>query len=189
LKADPALAEIPVILISIIDEQRRGYFLGAADYLVKPVDRARLLATLRRLSSGPAGRRVLVVDDDDVERQRIRAAVKADGWTVVEAANGRAALAQLEAGAAPDAVLLDLMMPEMDGFEFLDEFRRSEKWRDIPVVIVTARELTGNERQQLNGKVERIVAKSDRDAMLSDLRDTLGRYVRRQRGKLPAETL
>ncbi len=187
LKADPALAEIPVILITIVDEPRRGYFLGAADYLVKPVDRARLVSMLRRLCTTPAGRRVLVIDDDDIERQRIRAALEPGGWDVVEAANGRAALAQLDAGLPPDAVLLDLMMPEMNGFEFLDEFRCCPEWRHIPVVVITAKELTATEREQLNGNVESIIAKSDRDAMLGELRDALVRYTGHGRTERAAE--
>jgi CheY-like chemotaxis protein/nitrogen-specific signal transduction histidine kinase len=187
LKADPALAEVPIILISIIDEQRRGYFLGAADYLVKPVDRMRLLSVLRRLCAAPAGRRVLVVDDDELDRQSIRSALERGGWTIVEAANGKAALTQLEAGPPPDAVLLDLMMPEMNGFEFLDEFRRFPEWRHIPVVVVTARELTPAERQQLSGNVGSIIAKSDHDSVLSELLGALSRHVSRRRIERAAE--
>ena len=187
LKADPALAEVPVILISIIDEQRRGYFLGAADYLVKPVDRMRLLSVMRRLCATPAGRRVLVVDDDELDRQRIRSALERSGWIIVEAANGRAALTQLEAAPPPDAVLLDLMMPEMNGFEFLDEFRRFPEWHHIPVVVVTAKELTPAERQQLSGNVGSIIAKSDRDSLLSELGGALSRHVSRRRTQRAAE--
>jgi CheY-like chemotaxis protein len=142
---------------------------------------------LRRLCTTPAGRRVLVIDDDDIERQRIRAALEPGGWDVVEAANGRAALAQLDAGLPPDAVLLDLMMPEMNGFEFLDEFRCCPKWRHIPVVVITAKELTATEREQLNGNVESIIAKSDRDAMLGELRDALVRYTGHGRTERAAE--
>ena len=121
IKGDPELADIPVILVSIVDEKNRGYALGATDYMVKPVDRAKLSGVLRNIC-GAAGRQVLLVDDDDMMRRGMRQALEKDGWKVGEAENGRVALARL-AEARPDVIMLDLMMPEMDGFEFLVEMR------------------------------------------------------------------
>ncbi|SEC63066.1 Signal transduction histidine kinase [Rhizobiales bacterium GAS191] len=175
IKGDPALAGIPVILLTIVDEKNRGFSLGAADYLVKPVDRKRLTTVLRRIC-GSTGGRVLIVDDNVIDRQQMRSAIEQDGWGVVEAENGRVALATV-ASARPQAVILDLMMPEMDGFEFLSEFRRHVEWRDIPVIVVTARDLTEEDRARLNGGVERIIQKTERDEMLRELRDTLAKCM------------
>ena len=179
IKGDPALAGIPVILLTIVDEKNRGYSLGAADYLVKPVDRKRLTALLRRIC-GSTGGRVLIVDDNDLDRQQMSSAIEQDGWIVVEAKNGRAALDRL-AAVGPQVVILDLMMPEMNGFEFLNEFRRHAEWRDIPVVIVTARDLTAEDRIRLTGGVEGIIPKTERDEMLEELRGTLARCTERRR--------
>jgi adenylate cyclase len=117
IKGDPALADIPVILVTILDEKNRGYSLGAAEYLVKPVDRDKLTQVLRRICGSVRGR-LLLVDDDEIVRRQMRVQLQHSGWDICEAANGRIALARLEE-ARPDAIILDLIMPEMDGFEFL----------------------------------------------------------------------
>ena len=179
VKGDPSLAAIPVVLMTIVDEKNRGYALGAADYLMKPVDRGKLIEVMRNIC-GPGVGRVLLVDDDDVVRRGVRLALAPIGWKVSEAENGRVALASLSA-ARPDVIILDLMMPGMDGFEFLDELRRRPEWRDIPVVVVTAKELTDEDRSRLNGGVERVIRKSGRDEMLRQLSVELGRCVARQR--------
>jgi signal transduction histidine kinase/DNA-binding response OmpR family regulator len=157
LKGDPTMADIPVVLVTILDERTRGLALGAADYLVKPVDRERLLGVLRDLCPRAAGR-LLLVDDDADTRARLRHILERDGWAVREADNGRVALERV-AGELPDAIVLDLVMPEMDGFEFLAELRGRPDGRDIPVVVVTARDLSAEDRSRLNGGVERVIAK------------------------------
>jgi CheY-like chemotaxis protein len=179
IKGDPALADIPVILMTIVDEKNRGYALGAADYMVKPVDRERLVAVLRDVAGG-GGRSVLVVDDDDVLRQGIRQALERDGWRVSEAQNGRVGLGRL-AEAPPDVIVLDLMMPEMDGFELCDELRKSPAWRRIPVIVITAKDLTQEERRRLSGGVERILQKDapSRDEMLREVSATLSACISR----------
>ena len=177
IKGDPTLAEIPVILLTIVDEKNRGYSLGAADYLLKPVDRARLRTLLLRLCGSPGGR-VLVVDDSDIDRRQIGCAIEQDGWDVIEAENGRVALEAL-AAACPRAIILDLMMPEMSGFEFLNQFRRHPEWRNIPVVVVTARDLTAEDRDHLYGGVHGIVQKGEREDMLQELRSVLARCIKR----------
>jgi adenylate cyclase len=180
IKGDPELADLPVVLMTIVDEKNRGYALGASDYLVKPVDRERLVSVLHALcNSGPG--RLLMVDDDDIGRRQMRTALEQRGWTVSEATDGRDALTRLNE-ARPDAIILDLMMPEMDGFEFLEEIRRKAEWRDIPVVVVTAKELTAEDRDRLNVGVERIIQKTDRDEMLREVRSVLAKCVERQRG-------
>jgi CheY-like chemotaxis protein len=167
IKGDPALATTPVILMSIVDQKNRGYALGAADYLVKPVDRSKLVETLMSICGSTIGR-ALLIDDDEVVRQSVRHALEPIGWQVTEAENGQAALDSLLA-ARPDVIILDLMMPKMDGFEFLAELRGRPGWQDIPVMVITAKDLTDEERTRLNGGVERIIAKSDRDEMLRQL--------------------
>jgi len=186
IKGDPTLADIPVILMTVMDEKNRGYSLGAADYMVKPVDRERLGAVLRGIVKA-GGRRVLVVDDDDILRRGLLQGLEKEGWKVSEAGNGRTGLAAL-ADALPDAIVLDLMMPEMDGFEFLDELRHRAEWRDIPVVVVTAKDLTEEDHRRLNGEVERILQKDapTRDEMLREVSITLARCVGRDRARKAA---
>jgi GAF domain-containing protein/DNA-binding response OmpR family regulator/anti-sigma regulatory factor (Ser/Thr protein kinase) len=176
MKGDPSLAGIPVILMTIVEERNRGYALGAADYLVKPVDRGKLIEALRNICGSAAGR-VLLIDDDDVVRRAVRLALEPIGWHVTEAEHGLLALDSLSAS-RPDVIILDLMMPKMDGFEFLDELRARPDWRDIPVVVITAKDLTEADRNRLNGGVERIIQKSERDEMLRRLAVELGKLVK-----------
>jgi signal transduction histidine kinase/DNA-binding response OmpR family regulator/HAMP domain-containing protein len=178
LKGDPALADIPVVLVTIVDEKQRGYALGAVEYLVKPIDRERLVDRLTALCGRPG--HVLLVEDDEPTRAAMRQALTAAGWKVDETAHGRAALAAL-AEAIPDAIVLDLVMPEMDGFEFVTQLRRRPEWRGIPVVVVTAMDLTEAERRRLNGAVERVIQKDARsgDDLLREVGRALADCVRR----------
>jgi len=141
------------------------------------VDRSKLIETLTGLCGTIAGR-ALLVDDDDVVRHGVRQALEPIGWQVTEAEDGMRALEAITAG-RPDVIILDLMMPKMDGFELLEELRRRGEWKDIPVVIITAKALTDAERDRLNGGVERITQKSDRDEMLRQLSREVGRCVKR----------
>jgi len=185
IKGDPALADIPVVLLTIVDEKNRGYSLGAVEYLVKPVDREKLTQTLRRICGSVRGR-VLLVDDDDIIRRQMRLQLQHNGWDISEAEDGRIALARLEE-ARPDAIILDLIMPEMDGFEFVDEMRRRPEWHDIPVIVVTSKDLTEEDRSRLNGGVERIIHKSGRDETLREVGGVLSKLLERERGRKPAE--
>ena len=157
LKGDPELAAIPVIIVTIVDEQGRGFALGAAGYLTKPIDRDRLVAILSRVCATDGPGTVLVVEDDDEQRQVARSILGTRGWTVREAANGRLALAAV-AAELPDVILLDLMMPEMDGFELVTALQANATWCKIPVVVLTALDLTADDRRRL-GSVRQIMSK------------------------------
>jgi signal transduction histidine kinase/CheY-like chemotaxis protein len=175
IKGDPQLASIPVVLVTIEDNRSRGYSLGATEYLTKPIDRERLIALLREISS-PVARKVLLVDDDEIMRESVRRVLEQEQWEVVGVSNGRFALEQL-AESCPDVILLDLMMPEMDGFEFLLEMRKRSEWRDIPVLVLTAKDLTAEDQKQLNGFVERVMRKNASE--LGQLLFELGRMLPR----------
>ena len=177
LKSDPELADIPVIMATITDQRNLGIALGASEYLTKPIDRERLAAVLARYSRAGGPRRVLVVEDDDAARALIRRALEAEGWEVDEAENGRVALERLVA-AEPALVLLDLMMPEMDGFEFLESLRGGSEPSAVPVVVITAKELTEEDHVRLNGGVQRIVQKGSRDRFLREVRDLVALHAR-----------
>jgi signal transduction histidine kinase/DNA-binding response OmpR family regulator len=158
LKADPNVADIPVIMLTIVDDKTMGYALGAAEYLTKPINWDRLVALLRKYDCAQPPCRVLVIDDETDMRNILRRLLERAGWAVVEAASGREALTYLAAD-RPHLILLDLLMPEMDGFTFVEVLRQQDAWRSIPVVIVTAKDLTPNDRQRLNGYVEQILRK------------------------------
>jgi CheY-like chemotaxis protein/two-component sensor histidine kinase len=163
LKSDEALAEIPVVMVSVIEDRKTAFALGAADYLTKPIERERLAAVLARYRSGDttAGS-VLVVDDDGDARKMLGGMLEREGWRVQEAANGIEALRQVARG-TPQLILLDLIMPELDGFGFLTELRKTAAWRSIPVVVVTAMDLTAEDTARLNGGVDKVLQKGTFD--------------------------
>jgi CheY-like chemotaxis protein len=189
LKSDPATADIPIVMLTIVEDANLGFTLGAADYLTKPLDRNRLLEVLKKYCHPGCRGAALVVEDDRDTRELLRRMLEKDSWSVVEAANGREALDFVEQ-VQPKLILLDLMMPEMDGFEFLDELRRHPEWRTIPVVIVTARDLSEEDRMVLNGSlllsggVKRVLQKGsfDRDELLREVRNLV-----QQAGKVHAD--
>jgi PAS domain S-box-containing protein len=160
LKADPETCDIPVVVLTIVDDRGRGYALGAADYLTKPIDWQRLGAILRRYH--PPGRPapVLIVDDDPECRELVRRNLEAEGWRVTEAADGEAGL-RMVAADPPALVLLDLMMPGVDGFAFLEEFPKRFPGGRTPVIVLTAKDLTADDYTRLNGRVARILAKGN----------------------------
>jgi PAS domain S-box-containing protein len=158
LKADPEICDIPVIMVTMVDNRSLGYALGASDYLTKPVQWDRLAAVLRKYSCLTPPCSVLVVEDDPVSSNMMRAMLEKSGWTVVQAENGRVAL-DLMATLHPELILLDLMMPEMDGFEFTSRLQQNPEWRTIPIVVLTAKDITPEDRLRLNGYVEQVVQK------------------------------
>jgi signal transduction histidine kinase/DNA-binding response OmpR family regulator len=179
LKADPDTANIPIIIVTIVDEKKTGYALGASDYLTKPIQREKMVGLLRKYSCPTPPCPVLLVEDDDEIRQLMRDTLQSEGWIILEAANGRIALEQV-AQTRPAVILLDLMMPEMDGFEFLHELRAQREWRNIPVVVVTAMDLQPQDRERLNGSVQQVLQKGayTREALLSEVRQRVRQTVR-----------
>jgi signal transduction histidine kinase/CheY-like chemotaxis protein len=174
LKDDPRLAAIPVVLLSVLGED--ACCPGVAEVLAKPVDRGRLVAALRKLLGPPP--RLLVVEDVDELRALLASSLRLEGWTVDEAADGQEALVRL-AEAPPDLVVLDLLMPGMDGFEFLARMRQHPAWRSIPVLVLTAKDLGEEERARLEGSVQGLVRKGacSRQNLLAEVGSLVGRLA------------
>ncbi len=172
LKAEPELAEIPVIMVSVMEDRHLGFALGASEYVTKPIDREQLRRILGRYRRD--GARVLVVEDDAATRELLRRYLEAEGWAVDEAENGQAGLEAVRRR-VPTLVLLDLMMPVMDGCQFAAELRKTPEWSTIPVVVVTAKDLTPEDRRALNGDVQAVFQKGafSREQLLRELHDLL----------------
>ncbi len=160
-------------MVSVKNEQSLAYALGATDYLLKPVDWDRLKRVLDRVQPRRDGA-ILVIDDDEGARERLRFTLSRDGWTVVEAGDGQQALDRLD-GVMPSLILLDLMMPVMDGFDFLKRLRQRPDGGLVPVVVLTAKDVTPEERACLDGQAERIITKGSRSLpdLAQELRDLL----------------
>jgi signal transduction histidine kinase/CheY-like chemotaxis protein/methyl-accepting chemotaxis protein len=158
LRQDSELSEIPVIIVTILDQQRRGVALGAAGYLTKPIDREQLHRLVERFRAQAQPTRVLLVEDDSFQRERMHAWLESQQWVVQEAANGREALDRLQQS-KPDLILLDLMMPEMDGFQVVATLQKEAGWRDIPVIVITALDLDAKDRDRLNSGVQSVLVK------------------------------
>jgi CheY-like chemotaxis protein len=173
LKADPETADIPVIMVTVLDDRNLGYTLGATDFLIKPIDRQRLLAVLSRFRPQTASP-VLVVDDDPSVRESVRRTLERDGWTVAEATDGQEALDAV-ARERPGLILLDLLMPGLDGFAVVARLQENAQWRTIPVVVITAKDLTVDDRARLDGFVEQVLVKGayTREGLLTRVRELL----------------
>jgi CheY-like chemotaxis protein len=177
LKSDPAVAAIPVIMLTIVDERTMGYSLGASEYMTKPVDRNRLIELLRRFAATTREAVVLVVDDSEDVRAVVRATVEKAGLKTVEAENGQAALDWLKKNQAPALVLLDLMMPVMDGFTFLERVKDVPELAQVPIVVLTAKDLTEDERRVVNERTLLVLTKGAQP--LSSLGSALAAIARR----------
>ncbi|MFP4596777.1 MAG: response regulator [Persicimonas sp.] len=185
LKSDEVVASIPVVMLTMVVDRKKGIALGADDYLVKPVATDTLLEVLSRFDAAGSTRHALVVEDDPATQEVIERAMSRAGWQTTTASNGRLALERLEgAERIPKVILLDLMMPEMDGFEFLREVRKTPAWAEIPVIVVTARQLSRAELEQLELVTERIMQKGNFTGR--ELVDEIDRIVS-QAMILPAE--
>ena len=184
LKRDPETANIPVIMLSMLDELDMSFALGAADYLVKPIKRELLLETVFKHLRDSHDKRVLVVDDQPENREVVTRILQGQGLDVMEAANGIEGLAVMEA-ATPQLILLDLMMPEMDGFRFSEEVKKRKEWANIPIIVLTAMELTPEDVKRLNGNVDKIYERKEMDFknLLHEIHDLIAVRVRGANGK------
>ena len=178
LKADPEVAAIPVIMLTVCAEQDFAFSMGVADYLKKPIERERLLAVIHKYHPPQHPVQVLVVEDDPTMRDMLRRMLERENWEVTEAPNGLAALESIT-HRRPSLIILDLMMPVMDGFEMLNELQKHDDWRKIPVVVVSAKELSAEERLRLQGHVQTILQKGlfSRDALLREVQATVKMFL------------
>jgi signal transduction histidine kinase/CheY-like chemotaxis protein len=173
LKSDPELAPIPVIVVTITTDRGVALSLGAADFMPKPIDRTRLLSVLNTLMNG--ARTVLLVEDDPPTRELTQRQLQKLGVEVIATCNGREAIAWLSTNPPPGLILLDLLMPEMDGFSVLDEIENRSEWKGVPLVILTGKVLTVEEKAMLQGRVRHILEKgsASADHLVSVVRQTL----------------
>jgi hypothetical protein len=170
LKNDPTTADIPVIVVTVLQDGSLAYALGAAGFLSKPIEKERLRSLLEGIDGD--GRRALVVEDDSDSRAVLTHHLEREGWQVRGAEHGREGLERM-AEELPDLVLVDLMMPVMDGFDFIQAVRDEPDWRKVPIVVVTAKELTPEERLFLEGSTQRLVTKgaASLDSVLAEISD------------------
>ena len=175
LKSDRDLATIPVVMVTVNPDAAYGYALGASDLLTKPVDADRLTEIVEKHRQEHAARRILIVEDDATMGSLLRSVLTKEGWTVDEATDGMRALAKIAAD-PPALILLDLLMPGMNGFTFLDELGKRPDWRTIPVVVVTAKDLSLHEQQRLKGDAEVVFQKGAyrREELLREVRNLVG---------------
>jgi signal transduction histidine kinase/DNA-binding response OmpR family regulator len=164
LKADPGTAAIPVIVVSMVDERGRGFALGATEYLVKPVGKEQLLAALYRAAAMERKERhtVVAIDDDPLAIELVRASLEPEGWAVLGAATGEQGLALIRER-QPSAVLLDLLMPGMDGFEVVEALRADPETKSVPVVILTSKSMTPQDKERLQGRITYVARKTEFD--------------------------
>ncbi len=181
LKAHPATADIPVIMMTMVDDQNLGYALGAAEYLLKPIDKSKLDTILNKFELAPNSNSIMVVEDDPGIREILCRQLRGGNWQVIEAANGKEALLKLEEH-RPGLILSDLMMPEMDGFELVHRLKQDQQLCFIPVIILTAKNITNQDRQKLNGGVSKIFEKGSyqRSILFNEVSHLLEEAIARQ---------
>ena len=178
LKADPATRDVPVIIVSMLDNRELGLALGAVDYFVKPVDTERLTVRLDELlpHTVPTRPRVLLIDDDRALHDLVDHYLDAEHYAVDHAFSGQEGISRVHE-CPPDLILLDLMMEGMDGFEVATSLRADEATARIPIVVLTAKEMSRADRERLHGKIEGLVKKGERVSrrLTSVIRDLVRR--------------
>ena len=162
VKADPTTREMPVIIVSVIDQKGKGFALGAADYLIKPVQREDLLRTLSafnlaaKVQTTPV--KILAIDDDPKAVELLAAVLEPEGFHVLRAYGGEAGI-EVARAEQPDLIILDLLMPEVNGFEVLDRLAQSSVTRQLPVILFTLKQLTPEEQQRVQGRIASLAQK------------------------------
>ena len=186
LKGNPETASIPVVMLTMGDDRSKGYTLGVTDYIYKPVDREKLVAAITRCVRYGDTAPILIVDDDASQRDLLKRTLEKDGWETIRAHNGRAALEAVRAR-TPSIIILDLMMPEMDGFEFLHTLRKNPETREIPVIVLTAMDLSNADQMMLASNAIEVLKKgaSSRDEVLKIVKDLVESTLERDPGKAP----
>ncbi|MCV6637133.1 response regulator [Candidatus Albibeggiatoa sp. nov. NOAA] len=180
LKSDPNLKHIPVIMLSMMDDPQKGYMLGATDYLSKPINRETLVQALEKCGfDGNKKATILVAEDNEMTRMMMQQTLERLGCEVLLAENGQVALDLLEKH-TPDLILLDLMMPIVDGFSFAERLRQQPEWCKIPIIVLTAKDLSSKERRQLEQYVTTIFQKGSyqKKTLLKEIQTTLGDWVK-----------
>jgi signal transduction histidine kinase/CheY-like chemotaxis protein len=190
LKSEPEVKEIPVVMLTIVDDKNLGYTLGASDYMIKPVDRNRLTEILAKFRNVPAPRLALVVDDEELARKTLTQVLEKEGWNVHQAENGLVALEQMTQQ-RPDLILLDLMMPVMNGHQFVAELHKHAEWRSIPIIVVTARDMSAEERIALDGFVEKVLPKHalTEESLLTEIQDLIAACMHAKQAAQPTSRL
>ena len=161
LKSSPDTRDIPVVVCSIVEDEEKGFSLGAADYLVKPILEDDLLASLDRLNGDGSIREVLVIDDDPNDLRLLGKMLSEQGrYKATLAEGGQAGWNAITSNTPPHAIVLDLFMPEMDGFTILEKLREDNKLRKLPVIVITGADLTSEQQKQLDDLGQRLLQKS-----------------------------
>ena len=175
LKQHPAIAAIPVVLLTMTDDKETGFALGASAFINKPIEQDQLLEAIQHHKASADGRHALVVEDDPHQRDLVLRMLEKEGWESEFVVNGTEAL-EAVAARQPAIILLDLLMAEMDGFEFLTHLRANPDWKLIPVVVITSMDLTSDVRARLQGRVDNIFQKGrySRDNLIRQIRDSVG---------------
>ena len=181
LKKTPETQDIPVIILSIVDNKRLGFSLGAAEYIVKPVEKQVLLRKLRNLEKTTTIKRILVVDNDPDTVKMMSNVLKEAGYKITIAYNSRDAIASIE-DFEPDLIVLNLTMPEVSGFDVIEYLKTEEKAKDIPLIVVTHKDLTEDEIDELNGRIQGILNKGilTKEDLLNELKDTITKVSKAQ---------
>ncbi len=157
LKLNPKTSDIPVIVISVSNERDTGYALGASGYINKPVDKQVLISEIRKLNEEPET--VMIVDDNELELKHMAEIIEAENIETILAHDGEESI-KLIAKKNPDILVLDLLMPGMDGFQVLEQIRKNPETQNLPVIVVTAKDITEDDKMQLSGKVSTLITKS-----------------------------
>ena len=161
LKADPEVSKIPVVMASILDEKNKGFSLGAADFVSKPIEKERLISSIQTLIGKSENLKICIIEDDDNLRFTIKEILEKQGNIIIDASNGKDALSKLnKENPLPDIILLDLMMPVMNGFEFLNQIKNT-KIKSIPILVLTGADLDDKDKIFLNNETEKVIQKTD----------------------------
>ena len=190
LKAHPQTADIPVIMMTMVDDQNLGYALGAAEYLLKPIDGKKLETILDKFKPTSDSNLIMVVEDDPGIREMLCRQLRTKNWRVIEAENGKQALLKLKIH-QPGLILSDLMMPEMDGFELVHRLKQDQQLSSIPVIVLTAKSITNQDRQKLNGGVSKIFEKGSyqRSVLFNEVGHLLDEAIARQQHRADNESV